>query len=35
MRDAARRLIEERYSPAPVVDKMMVVYQQLIGSLLG
>lgn len=35
MRDAARSLIEERYSPGPVVDKMMLVYQQLIGSLAG
>ena len=32
MREAARTLIEERYSPAPVVDKMIWVYQQLIGS---
>ncbi len=32
MRDAGRTLIEERYSPGPVVDKMMSVYQQLIGS---
>ncbi len=32
MRDAARSLIEERYSPRPVVDKMMAVYQQMIGS---
>jgi glycosyltransferase involved in cell wall biosynthesis len=31
MRDAARTLIEERYSPGPVVDKMMLVYQQLIS----
>lgn len=31
MRDAARILIEERYSPRPVVDKMIEVYQQLIG----
>jgi len=30
MRDAARTLIEDRYSPGPVVDKMMLVYQQLI-----
>ena len=30
MRDAARSLIEEHYSPGPVVDKMMLVYQQLI-----
>jgi glycosyltransferase involved in cell wall biosynthesis len=35
MRDAARNLIEERYSPGPVVDKMMLVYQQLIGSFPG
>jgi glycosyltransferase involved in cell wall biosynthesis len=32
MRDAARTLIEERYSPRPVVDKMISVYQQLIAS---
>jgi len=32
MREAARSLIEERYSPRPVVDKMMAVYQQMIGS---
>ena len=32
MRDAARTLIEERYSPRPVVDKMISVYQQLINS---
>ncbi len=32
MRDAARTLIEERYSPRPVVDQMMAVYKQLIGS---
>ncbi len=31
MRDAARALVEERYSPRPVVDKMMSVYQQVIG----
>ena len=31
MRDAARRLIEERYSPRPVVDKMIAVYRQLIA----
>jgi polysaccharide biosynthesis protein PslH len=31
MRDAARHLIEERYSPRPVVDKMMSVYQQMIA----
>jgi glycosyltransferase involved in cell wall biosynthesis len=29
MRAAARTLIEERYSPRPVVDKMMAVYGQL------
>jgi hypothetical protein len=32
MRDAARTLIEERYSPRPVVDKMISVYQQVIAS---
>ena len=32
MRDAARTLIEERYSPGPVVDKMMLVYGQMIDS---
>ncbi len=32
MRDAARTLIEERYSPGPVVDKMISVYQELIAS---
>ncbi len=32
MRDSARTLMEERYSPGPVVDKMMLVYEQLIGS---
>jgi glycosyltransferase involved in cell wall biosynthesis len=31
MRDAARALIEERYSPRPVVDKMVSVYQRVIG----
>ena len=31
MRDAARTLIEEHYSPRPVVDKMISVYQQLIN----
>ena len=31
MRDAARALIEERYSPRPVVDKMIEVYQQMTG----
>jgi glycosyltransferase involved in cell wall biosynthesis len=33
MRDAARVLIEQRYSPRPVVDKMMNVYRQLIAVL--
>lgn len=32
MRDAARSLIEQRYSPRPVVDKMISVYRQLIAS---
>ena len=32
MRDAARTLIEERYSPRPVVDKMISVYQELTDS---
>jgi glycosyltransferase involved in cell wall biosynthesis len=32
MRDAARSLMEERYSPRPVVDSMTVVYQELIDS---
>lgn len=32
MRDAARTLIEECYSPGPVVDKMMLVYGQMIDS---
>jgi glycosyltransferase involved in cell wall biosynthesis len=32
MRDAARILIEESYSPRPVVDKMIEVYHQLIGT---
>src|ERR1017187_3880812 len=30
MRDAARGLIEELYSPSPVVDKMISVYRQMI-----
>lgn len=30
MREAARHLIEERYSPRPVVDKMLEVYRQMI-----
>jgi len=32
MREAARNLMEERYSPRPVVDRMISVYQQLMGS---
>ncbi len=32
MRDAARALIDERYSPRPVVDKMISVYQQMIAA---
>jgi len=32
MRDAARSLMEEHYSPRPVVDQMIAVYQQVIGS---
>jgi glycosyltransferase involved in cell wall biosynthesis len=32
MRAAARRLIEERYSPQPVVDKMVAVYEQVIAA---
>jgi glycosyltransferase involved in cell wall biosynthesis len=32
MREAARILIEERYSPRPVVDKMISVYDELIGA---
>jgi glycosyltransferase involved in cell wall biosynthesis len=32
MRYAARTLIEQHYSPRPVVDKMMVVYEQLIAA---
>ena len=32
MRRAARALIEERYSPRPVVDQMIEVYRQLIAS---
>jgi polysaccharide biosynthesis protein PslH len=35
MRDAARALIEQCYSPRPVVDKMVVVYQQLIAAPTG
>lgn len=29
MRDAARRLIEERYSPGPVLDELLSVYQRI------
>lgn len=32
MRDAARTLIEKRYSPRPVVDKMISVYRQLLAT---
>jgi len=32
MREAARALIERRYSPRPVVDKMISVYEQVISS---
>jgi glycosyltransferase involved in cell wall biosynthesis len=32
MRDAARVLIEKCYSPRPVVDKMLLVYQQMIAA---
>ena len=32
MRHAARTLIEQRYSPRPVVDRMMDVYRQLIAA---
>jgi polysaccharide biosynthesis protein PslH len=32
MRDAARRLIEERYSPRPVLDKMVGVYRQMTAA---
>ena len=32
MREAARTLIEQHYSPRPVVDKMIAVYQQLMVS---
>ena len=35
MRDAARALIDERYSPRPVVDKMISVYQQMIAAPQG
>ncbi|MFY9646609.1 MAG: glycosyltransferase family 4 protein, partial [Terriglobales bacterium] len=32
MRDAARVLIEENYSPRPVLDKMMEVYRQIMAN---
>src|ERR1017187_1253316 len=32
MRAAPRTLIEDRYSPGPVVDKMISVYQEVIAS---
>jgi glycosyltransferase involved in cell wall biosynthesis len=32
IRDAARALIEQCYSPRPVVDKMVAIYEQLIGA---
>jgi polysaccharide biosynthesis protein PslH len=32
MREAARILIEQQYSPRPVVDKMIAVYEQLIAA---
>lgn len=32
MRDAARSLIEQRYSPRPVVDRMIAVYEQVIAA---
>lgn len=32
MRQAARHLIEQRYSPRPVVDRMIDVYRQLIAA---
>jgi polysaccharide biosynthesis protein PslH len=32
MRAAARKLMEERYSPKPVVDQMLRVYRQLISK---
>jgi polysaccharide biosynthesis protein PslH len=31
MREAGRALIESRYSPGPVVDKMMAVYQEILS----
>lgn len=35
MRLAARILIEERYSPRPVVDRMVAVYQQMVAIPQG
>lgn len=32
MRDAARTLIEQHYSPRPVLDKMIAVYEQVIAA---
>jgi polysaccharide biosynthesis protein PslH len=32
MREAARTLIEQRYSPCPVVDKMISVYEELLAA---
>ncbi len=32
MRDAARTLIEQHYSPRPVLDEMMYVYQQMMAQ---
>jgi polysaccharide biosynthesis protein PslH len=35
MREAARTLIEQQYSPGPVVDKMIAVYEQLIAEQIN
>ena len=35
MREAARALIDERYSPRPVVNTMISVYRQLVGARAG
>ena len=32
MRDAARALVEERYSPGPVLDKMVAIYLQMAAT---
>jgi glycosyltransferase involved in cell wall biosynthesis len=32
MREAARSLIEQHYSPRPVVDKIISVYEQLLAA---